>query len=150
MKKADILKNLSAMILAGSMILALSIQALAVTANSSGKSLSQEERAALALNEYTAKIPVNGQLTLNFKGTSAGRVVWTSSDENIASVEGIGKNSVVTGKKAGDVTISATYIFGSDPKDRITHRCRVTVWGAERDQNYMILLLRIRILLMPL
>ena len=73
----------------------------------------------VSISNTTATIGVGKNLALTAKTNSGGTFTWTSSDKNIATVTSKG---VVTGVKAGTVTITAT-----DSKSKKSVKCTVKV-----------------------
>jgi hypothetical protein len=70
-------------------------------------------------------LKVKGTASLRLKNARAQKVKWKSSNKKIATVSGKGK---VAAKKAGTVTITATY-------QKRTYKCRVTVRKASTQKQ---------------
>ena len=72
--------------------------------------------------DSTVGVAESAQLTAAAVPTTVNpRVVWTSSDENVATVD---ENGLVTGIRPGNVTITATSVL--DPTKTVTHNVTVT------------------------
>ena len=84
---------------------------------------SAEEK--IALNKTKLSLKVKGAASLKLKNARAQKVKWKSSNKKIAAVSGKGK---VAAKKAGTVTITATY-------QNRTYKCRVTVRKASTQKQ---------------
>lgn len=95
------------------------------TSKASPPSLSQSNTGSssstvtVTISNSSAVIGVGKNLALTAKTNSGGTITWTSSDKNIATVTSKG---VVTGVKAGTVTITA-----KDNKSGKTAKCTVKV-----------------------
>ncbi len=88
--------------------------------------VSENANAGIKLNKSSAKVKIGGTYTLRLKGV-AGTVVWSSDNEEIASVD---ENGVVYGKKAGKANITAEF-FGNK------YVCKVTVPKAKLSTKSM-------------
>ena len=62
--------------------------------------------------------------TITGNDIAANKITWTTSDANIATVSGDNKKATVTGVKAGDVTITASY---TENDTTVTATCAIKV-----------------------
>lgn len=81
----------------------------------------------IVLSETSATVEKGSTLTLTATADREGNIVWSSSDESIATVE----NGVVTAKKEGTATITATY---KNTECKAT--CEITVGWANKPADY--------------
>lgn len=85
---------------------------------------------SVVLNRTTAEIKVNGRVTLIAtvlpQNASNKNIVWSSANENIATVE----NGVVTGINAGTTVITVTTVDGG-----FTATCRISVTRSSSDSE---------------
>lgn len=84
-----------------------------------------KDNRTLAFSEPTTEILVNGTATNTATATPAGTITYTSSDEEVATVDAEGK---VTGVKIGTATITATVAEDADYNEA-TASYEVTVNG---------------------
>ena len=84
-----------------------------------------KDNRTLAFSEPTTEILVNGTATNAATATPAGTITYTSSDEEVATVDAEGK---VTGVKIGTATITATVAEDADYNEA-TASYKVTVNG---------------------
>ncbi len=82
------------------------------------KAKTKQGEAVVSISDTTATVYVGGGCELILNGIPKGaKVTWKSADTKIASVD---KSGVITAKKKGNTTITATY-------DKKEYKCEVTV-----------------------
>ncbi|MBR1741437.1 MAG: cellulase family glycosylhydrolase [Lachnospiraceae bacterium] len=95
-------------------------------------------KATLKLSKTKATVKVKGKLTLKITKKNVKKIksqTWSSNKEAVAVVN---KKGVVTGKKAGQATISVkvNYIAkGGKKTDKVTLKCKVTVKAATTSKD---------------
>ena len=93
---------------------------------------------SLSITDMTLKVGTEGMLTANVvPEVYKSEIEWSSSNEDIATVNGFGK---VTAKAVGETTITATIYtkFTTDPPEYISATCTVTVEAADTPTNYTV------------
>jgi hypothetical protein len=73
-------------------------------------------RTAIKLNKTSASIKVGKTVQLSVKNDTLGGIKWSTSDKSIATVS----DGLVTGKKAGKATITATLADGTKLNCKVT------------------------------
>ena len=79
-----------------------------------------------SIDSATKTVGPGDEFTLTVSTISDGAITWTSSDPDIAEVEGTGKTANVIAKKSGDVTITAN-IAAAENYLADTDECKVAV-----------------------